>query len=158
MKTFVSLLLALAVPLVVVRAAEKTLGEKTEEVVDKTTETAKKAGRAVVKTTKRAANAVVDAVTPDADARKINVQLSEHKIDMPKKLKSGKTAFVVKNSGKEKHSFEVEGEGIDQSFLTPVGPGETKVLHVDLKPGTYQVSCPLKGDDKKGMKLTLTVR
>jgi uncharacterized cupredoxin-like copper-binding protein len=164
MKTLVSILLALAVSTVVAQGAteeeekDKTLGEKTSETLDKAKEKTKEAGRAVVDTTKRAADAVVDAVTPEADARKVDVKLTEHDIDMPKKLEAGKTAFVVHNAGKEKHNFEVEGEGIDKKFLLPVGPEETKVLHVDLKSGSYKAYCPMENDAKKGMKVKLTVR
>jgi iron uptake system EfeUOB component EfeO/EfeM len=161
MKTLVSIFLATAVSFVVARA-EETVPEKAvktaKEVGSDVAETTENVAKSVAKGTKRAANAVVDAVTPDADARKVNVRLSEHDIDMPKTLKPGKTAFVVKNSGKEKHNFEVEGQGVDQKFLIPLAPDETKVLHVNLKQGTYEVSCPLKDDAKKGMKLNLTVR
>lgn len=168
MRTIVSVFFAVVVSVLIARA-EETVAEKTSDAVETTKRKAKKVGREVAETTeevarsvangtKRAAHAVVDAVTPDADAHRVKVQLSEHEIDMPKKVKPGKTAFVVKNAGKERHSFEVEGAGIDQSFLTPVGPGETKVLHVNLKRGTYKVRCPLQGDEKKGMKVTLTVR
>ena len=163
MKTFITLLLAAAVSVVVVQAEDKekkedeTLAEKTSETWDKTKEKTKEAGRAVADTTKRAADAVVDALTPDADARKVDVKLTEHAIAMPTELESGKTAFVVRNAGKEKHNFEVEGEGIDKKFFAPVEPDETKVLHVTLKSGTYKVFCPLKNDEKKGMKLKLTV-
>jgi uncharacterized cupredoxin-like copper-binding protein len=161
MKTLVSILLALAVSTAVVRATEeeeKTLGEKTSETLDKAGEKAKEAGRATADTTKKATDAAVDAVTPDSDARRVEVKLSENDIDMPKKLKPGKTAFVVYNAGKEKHNFKVEGEGIDKKFILAVGPTETKVLHVDLKEGTYNASCPMDDHEEKGMKVKLAVR
>lgn len=165
MKTLVLIFLAAAFSIIVVEAADteekekdKTLGEKTSEAWDTTKEKTKEAGRAVADTAKKAADAVVDAVTPDTDARKVEVTLTEHDIDMPKKLESGKTAFVVKNSGKEKHNFEIQGEGIDQKFIFAAGPGETKVLHVNLKTGSYKVYCPMEDHDKKGMKLNLTVK
>lgn len=173
MKTFVSLLLALAVSIVVVNGAteeeEKTLGEKTSETLDKAKEKTKEAGRAVADTTKevgravadtakKAADAAVDAVTPESDARRVEVKLSENDIDMPKRLKTGKTAFVVYNAGKEKHNFKVEGEGIDKKFILAVGPTETKVLHMDLKSGDYKAFCPMDDHKGKGMKVKLTVK
>ena len=136
----------------------KTLGEKTTETLEKAKEKTKAAGQTVVKTTKETTKAVVDAVTPDSDARKVDVKLMEHSIDMPKTLDGGKTAFVVHNSGKEKHNFEVKGEGIDKKFILDVAPGDTKVLHVTLKSGTYKVSCPVKDHEHEGMNLTLTVK
>jgi uncharacterized cupredoxin-like copper-binding protein len=77
---------------------------------------------------------------------------------MPKQIESGKTAFVVRNAGKEKHNFELTGEGIDKKFLATVDPNETKVLHVDLKPGAYKIICPVKDHEEEGMKLNLTVK
>jgi uncharacterized cupredoxin-like copper-binding protein len=161
MKTIISILLALTISILGVQATEeeeKTLGEKTSETLDKAKEKTKEAGRAVADTTKKAADAVVDAVTPESDARRVEVKLSESDIDMPKKLKPGKTAFVVYNAGKEKHNFKVEGEGIDKKFILAVGPTETKVLHMDLKAGTYNAYCPMDDHEEKGMKVKLAVK
>src|SRR5688572_6157842 len=126
------------------KKADRTLGEKTESTLEKAGEKTKDVGRAIADTTKKAADAVVDAVTPDKDARKVEVTLREHKIEMPKQVDAGKTAFVVRNIGKEKHNFEIAGEGIEKKFLASVDPNETKVLHIDLKPGNYKVFCPVK--------------
>ena len=158
--TFVSLTVAAAISVASAqeKKADKSLGEKTAETLGKAGEKTKDAGRAVVDTTKKAANAVVDAVTPDKDAHKVDVKLAEHQIEMPKTLASGKTAFVVHNAGKEKHNFHIEGEGIDKGFLAAVSPNDTKVLHVDLKSGTYKVYCPVQDHAGEGMKLNLTVK
>jgi uncharacterized cupredoxin-like copper-binding protein len=135
----------------------KSLGEKTGELLDKTAEKTKDAGRAVVDTSKRAVESAKDAVTPDADARKVDVRLIEHEIEMPKQLPAGKTAFVVKNAGKAKHNFEIQGQGLDKKFWMSVDPAESKTLHVDLKPGTYKVFCPVGDHEEHGMKLELKV-
>jgi uncharacterized cupredoxin-like copper-binding protein len=165
-----STLTAVALSLGSMQAAEeKTIGEKTGQVIDKTVEKSKElgrktvektkeAGRAVAEGTKKATAAAKDAVTSDSDARKVDVTLSEHKIDMPMQLASGKTAFVVRNAGKYEHSFEIAGEGLDKKFLLAVDPNETKTLDVDLKPGTYKVRCPVKGHEAKGMEASLTVK
>jgi uncharacterized cupredoxin-like copper-binding protein len=154
-----AVLLAAAIPVATAqeKKAGKTLGEKTSEVLEKAGEKTKEAGKAVADSTKKAAEAVKDAVTPD-NARKVEVRLSEHKIEMPKQLDSGKTAFVVTNGGAMKHNFEIAGEGLDKKFLMDVGPNETKTLHVDLKPGTYKVTCPVGDHKEHGMKLDLTVK
>ncbi len=170
MKTILIASLALAAAISATSAEEKkTIGEKTADTLEKAGEktkevgravvdTTKDAGRAVVDTTKQAATALVDAVTPDKDARKIDVNLLEHRIDMPKSIEAGKTAFVVRNGGKEKHNFKIQGEGVDKKFLIGVDPNETKVLHVDLKPGTYKIHCPVKDHDTEGMTLDLIVK
>jgi Cupredoxin-like domain len=146
---FVSLSLATAMSFALAqeKKAGTTLGEKTKDV-----------GRAIADTTKKAADSVVDAITPDSDARKVEVKLTEHQIDMPKRLEAGKTAFVVRNSGKEKHNFEIQGEGIEKKFLADLGPDETKVLHVNLKPGNYKVHSPAKNREGEGLSLNLTVK
>jgi uncharacterized cupredoxin-like copper-binding protein len=146
---FVSLALVAGISLATAqeKKADKSLGDKTKDV-----------GRAISDTTKKAADSVVDAVTPDADAHKVEVKLSEHEIDMPKKLENGKTAFVVHNAGKEKHNFEIQGAGIEKKFFADLAPDETKVLHVTLKPGAYKVYCPVKDHEGEGMKLNLTVK
>jgi uncharacterized cupredoxin-like copper-binding protein len=147
---------AVAVSLNVVRAEGPA--EKAGEVAQDTVDTAKNVGHSVVKGTKKAAQKVADALTPESDARVFNVTLTEYHIDMAGGTKPGKTAFVVKNEGKQKHSFEVVGNGTDDKFLTDVAPGQTKVLHVRLTRGTYRVYCPVDGHRKKGMETKLTVK
>jgi uncharacterized cupredoxin-like copper-binding protein len=158
MKTVLIVPIIIAAALSVATAQEKTLGEKTSETLQKAGEKAKEAGRAVVDGTKKATDVVVDAVTPDKDARHVEVKLVEHRIEMPKQLGTGKTAFVVHNTGKAKHNFQIAGEGIDKKFMADLSPDETKVLHVDLKPGTYKVTCPVGEHEDEGMKLNLTVK
>jgi uncharacterized cupredoxin-like copper-binding protein len=159
MKTtlFTSLALASAISFATA-AEEKTFGERAGETLDKAAQKTKEAGRAVADTTRKAAESVTEAVTPDADARKVEVTLTEHKINMPKSLEAGKTAFVVTNNGKGKHNFEIEGQGIEKKFMMSLGPNDTKTLHVDLKPGTYKVYCPVGEHAAEGMKLDLTVK
>jgi uncharacterized cupredoxin-like copper-binding protein len=132
--------------------------QKAGEVAQDTVDTAKNVGHSVVRGTKRAVNTVADALTPESDARQVNVTVTEYHIDMPGTTKPGKTAFIVKNEGKQKHSFRVQGHGSDQQFLTSLGPKETKVLHVNLKRGSYTASCPVDGHQGKGMESKLTVR
>jgi uncharacterized cupredoxin-like copper-binding protein len=156
MKTFFSIILAVTVSIGTVRPQGPV--QKATDVAEDTAETAKNVGHSVAKGTKKAVNTVVDALTPDADARRVDVTLGEYKIDMPTSLKPGKTAFIVKNAGKQKHNFEVKGDGTDQKFITDLTPKQTKVLHVRLKRGTYTVYCPVGDNQKKGMETSLTVR
>lgn len=156
MRTLLSIIVAVAISLSAVQAQGPV--EKAGEVAEDAADTAKNVGRSVAKGAKKAANTVVDALTPDPDAYKVDVTLTDYHIDMPTSLKPGKTAFIVKNTGKQKHNFEVQGNGIEQKFLVNLGRNETKVLHVNLKRGTYSVYCPVNGHRKKGMDVKLTVR
>ena len=153
MKTFLAIILAGAISIVALPLQAQT--EKKDESVG---EKASDAAHAVAKTAKEAAEAVVDAVTPDTDAKKVNVNVTEDSIDMPKRVEPGKTAFVVKNSGKEKHNFEVRGHGIDKKFMLALAPDETKVLHVDLKTGKYKAVCLMTDHENKEIAVSLTVR
>lgn len=146
--------LAAAVP---VRAEdEKTVKEKTAEVWDKTKEVAKETGEIIADKTKQAVAAVEDAVDkPDADAKMVNVQITDQGIEMDQSLAAGKTAFVVKNTGKEKHNFEIEGSNLEKSFWLAISPGDSKTMQVDLKAGTYEADCKLHGTKEPHVKLTV---
>jgi len=140
-------------------AADKTVGEKSAEVWDKTKATTKDVTQKVVKKTKEAVNRVEAAVRePDADARKVDVKVNEKGVQMPKSLPAGKTAFVVTNTGKEAHNFEIEGEALDKNFWFALSPKQTKTMQVDLKAGTYDAYCTGEGHAKKEQKVQLMVR
>jgi uncharacterized cupredoxin-like copper-binding protein len=156
MKVSLLTIIAVALSLGVVWAEGPV--EKAKDVAEDTAETAKDVGHKVVKGTKKVVNKVVDAVTPDPDARRVDVTLSDDKIDMPTSLETGKTAFVVKNVGNEKHNFVVRGKDGTHKFMVDLQPNETKVLHVQLKRGTYTAYAPLDGHPKKGTETTLTVK
>jgi iron uptake system EfeUOB component EfeO/EfeM len=114
--------------------------------------------RTVAHGVKKAADTVEDAFTPDSDARRVDVTVTDDRIDMPTRLKPGKTAFVVKNAGKTTQNFEVEGRSVDRKFVAAPHPGETKVLHVILKRGTYTAYSPEKEGNKRTAEVTLRVR
>ena len=153
MKTILSLLFAGLISTAVAQV------DTARNVVHSTVRGTKEAARTVAHGVKKAADAVEDAVTPDSDARRVDVTLTEDKIDVPTPLKPGKTAFVVKNAGKTTQNFEVEGRSVDRKFVAAPNPGETKVMHVTLKRGTYTVySSPGKDGEKQTPKTTFRVR
>ena len=156
MKTLISIFFAGAISIALVHATDPA--EKAAEVARDTADTAKNVGKTAVRKTKEAVETVADVFTPEAGARHVNVTLTEYRIDMSASLKRGKTAFIVKNAGKNKHNFEVRGEGTDRRFLLDVSPQQTKVMHVDLKRGTYTAFCPEDHHQVKGMEVTLSVR
>src|ERR1043166_368508 len=135
MKTLLSFILTSALSITFARAVEPV--DTAANVARDTAETAKNVGKTAARKTKEAAETVKDALTPEPDARHVNVTLTDYQIEMPTSLRRGKTAFIVRNGGKHKHNFEVSGNGTDQKFYFDVKPGETKVLHVKLTRGTY---------------------
>src|SRR5438132_14327759 len=152
MKTFLSIAFA---GLISTAAAQV---DTAENVARSTVRETKKAADTVAHGAKKAADTVVDAVTPDSDARRVDVKVTGDRIDMPTRLKPGKTAFVVKNAGKTTQNFEVEGQSVDRKFVAAPNPGETKVLHVNLKRGTYTAYSPGKDKNKRTGEVTVRVR
>src|ERR1700719_3356627 len=152
MKTFFSMVFAGMISTAVAQV------DTAENVVHSTVRGTEKAARTVAHGVKNAADTVEDAVTPDSDARRVDVTVTDDRIDMPAQLKPGKTAFVVKNAGKTTQNFEVEGRSVDRKFITAPNPGETRVLHVTLNRGTYTVHSVGKSADKETAKATLRVR
>ena len=152
MKTFLSIVFAGLISTAVAQV------DTAENVVHSTVRGTEKAARTVAHGVKKAADTVEDAFTPDSDARRVDVTITEDRIDMPTQLRPGKTAFVVKNAGKSTQNFEVEGRSVDRKFVAAPNPGQTKVLHVYLKRGTYSVYSPGKTGDKGTPNATLRVR
>jgi len=81
-----------------------------------------------------------------------NVQLSQPSIG------PGAVVFTISNVGTIPHAFEVEGHGIERKTEV-IQPGSTATITLELKPGTYELYCPI-GDgshEELGMITHLTV-
>jgi len=118
--------------------------------------TAKNVGHSVAKGTKKAAYKVKEALTPDPDANRVDVNVTTDRIEMPETIPPGKTAFVVTNRSDEKLSFKVEGK--DESFSRTLAPNETKVFHVDLNRGSYHTTARVSGKNTNKVKVNLQVK
>jgi uncharacterized cupredoxin-like copper-binding protein len=156
MKTLISIVLVTAISVAIAQA--QGVGDRAAAAAQDTADTAKNVGRSVARGTEEAVDSAAEALTPDSDARRVNVTMSEYKFDMPTTLRPGKTAFIVKNAGKKTHNIEIKGNGIDRKFAANLRPGQSRVLHVVLKRGTYDVTCPVDFHMMKGMTAKLTVR
>ncbi len=91
------------------------------------------------------------------DGDTIEVSLVEFEIDMPMNVPEGNTTFQITNDGTTEHSFEVEGQGIEESLTQNLMPGDSTTLQVDLDPGSYTVYCPVDNHREQGMEVQLTV-
>ncbi|HWC74004.1 MAG TPA: cupredoxin domain-containing protein [Gemmatimonadales bacterium] len=80
-----------------------------------------------------------------------NVQLSEQTIA------AGSVTFAVRNAGSIPHAFEIEGQGIEKETTT-IQPGDSATLTVTLKPGTYEVYCPVGNDSHKKLGMVAQLR
>ena len=133
--------------------AQETATEKAKDVAEDTAETTKKAAKTVAKAPKKIATAV-----RDANAQKVNVNMRDYQFAMQSTARPGLTTFVIKNAGRKEHTFAIKGEGVDQKLTPNLKPGQSATMQVDLKPGTYNITCPVDFHTMRGMKTTLTVK
>lgn len=101
--------------------------------------------------------AVVEEGAALVSGDEVPVSLMEFAIDMPTTLPAGPVTFAVTNDGTITHSFEVENESLEEELETPLEPGQTGLLTVDLAPGTYEIYCPIGNHADNGMRVEVTV-
>ena len=94
-----------------------------------------------------------------AAAQAVPVTLSEFKIEMGRDtVSAGTVKFNIKNEGTTTHAFYVKGDGANKGSRE-VAAGESASFSLPLKPGTYEIYCPLAdlSHKKAGMSRTLVV-
>lgn len=97
-------------------------------------------------------------LTP-GDPAAVTAKLSEWKVELSQPtITAGTVTFTVTNTGTVPHAFEVEGQGIEKETEV-IQPGSSATLKLTLKPGNYDVYCPVGGDSHKhlGMETHLRV-
>jgi len=95
----------------------------------------------------------------DSVVKTIRVEETEYSLKPTQSTLQKPGIYVLEavNSGETTHALEVEGEGIEK-FSDKIQPGESTKLRVDLKAGTYGLTCPVDGHEDKGMETTITVK
>jgi plastocyanin len=94
-----------------------------------------------------------------ATAQAVTVTLLEWKIALGRDtVPTGSVTFRVKNAGTITHGFYVRGDGVDKGSRE-IPAGQDAPLTVTLKPGTYEVFCPMSDMSHKmaGMVRKLVV-
>ncbi|MGQ0639746.1 MAG: cupredoxin domain-containing protein [Gemmatimonadaceae bacterium] len=94
-----------------------------------------------------------------ATAQSVTVTLSEWKIALSRdSVRAGAVTFEVKNGGQMMHAFSVRGDGVDKG-TREIPARQAGSLTVTLKPGTYEVFCPMSEESHKqaGMSRKLVV-
>lgn len=94
-----------------------------------------------------------------ARAQDVTVTLSEWRMRFSQdSVPAGNVTFNLVNRGVIAHALQITGPGVDKSSRQ-INTKETATLTVTLKPGTYEVSCPLAEGSHKmaGMSKTFVV-
>ena len=94
-----------------------------------------------------------------AGAQSVTVTLSEWKIGLTRDtVQAGAVTFEVNNTGQMTHAFYVKGNGIDKG-TREIPARQAGSLTLTLKPGTYDVFCPMSEESHKqaGMSRKLVV-
>ena len=89
----------------------------------------------------------------------IPVQLSDYTIT-PSTLsprEGGTITLSIINNGPSSHALEIEGNGVEEETGT-ISTGGREKLTVDLKPGTYEMYCPIGDHRSRGMEGSIVVR
>jgi len=72
--------------------------------------------------------------------------------------KAGSVAITFTNSAPLQHNVTVESSSGSTVGATPIFQGGSKVLNLNLKPGTYKFYCSVPGHRQAGMEGTLVVK
>lgn len=97
------------------------------------------------------ASPAIDPPTRRDSASRVNVRLSEWKLELSQlTVHTGEVEFSVTNGGTMPHAFEIEGQGLEKD-LEPIKVGATSKLRLTLPPGSYEVYCPIDSGAHKRM-------
>jgi plastocyanin len=106
-----------------------------------------------------AAVLAASSVAAAAQAVAVPVTLTEWKVEIARDtLPAGPITFRLSNKGTVTHGFYVSGEGVEKGSRE-LPAGESASFTVNLKPGTYEVFCPMSDNSHKaaGMVKKLVV-
>ena len=89
-----------------------------------------------------------------ADAQPVAVTLTEFKVTMAKDtVSAGPVTFRIKNAGTMTHAIFVMNDTFEKGSAE-IAAGQEATLTVTLKPGTYDVYCPVSDETHKKAGMT----
>jgi uncharacterized cupredoxin-like copper-binding protein len=98
-------------------------------------------------------------IAPAPKFTKVAVTATDFKFALSKTTgyTPGNYTFSLKNDGKSKHAFEMNGPGLKNQAGATVSAGQSTDLIVPLVKGTYEVWSPVGADKAQGMYTTIVV-
>ncbi|MDP4510117.1 cupredoxin domain-containing protein [Nonomuraea turcica] len=97
--------------------------------------------------------------SPAEQGRMINVTVNEFSFLIAKQdLAAGTYTFMIDNVGSAPHAMALKGPGVGTQQSDVVDGGKKTEWTVALRPGTYEVWCPVGNHRTQGMETTLTVK
>jgi plastocyanin len=98
--------------------------------------------------------AAAAAMASAASAQNVTVRLSEWKIDLTRDtVRAGVITLQVNNTGQMTHGLHVRGEGVDKG-TRDIPARQAESLTLTLKPGTYELFCPMSEGSHKQAGMT----
>lgn len=90
---------------------------------------------------------------PGPQGQVVGVVLREFEFEpKPIKARTGRVRFQLMNRGTVEHDFvipAIQQHGDHELHL--LKPGETRVVEIELRPGSYEVICTVRGHREAGM-------
>ncbi|NUW42083.1 hypothetical protein [Nonomuraea rhodomycinica] len=100
------------------------------------------------------------AATPAVRPTMVSVTMDEYSFSLPwHDLTAGTYTFLLSNAGSAPHAMTVDGPGIPGvAQSATILPGQRTSLTVTLRPGRYEVWCPVDDHRDLGMDTAVIVR
>jgi plastocyanin len=97
----------------------------------------------------------VSATADDATPEEFSFTLSRHYV-----VAGNVTVELNNRAGQDAHNLKARPKGSEEEGqeVGEAGPGENRVAHLELAPGTYQLFCSLPRHEEWGMSVDLEVR
>lgn len=130
-------------------SSNSTTGASSSQSTTSSAVTATTTATATASAPASASSQLTDAANPEGQLKYTKSSLT---------AKAGKVSISFSNMSPLEHNMTIESSSKQILGATPTFKGGTKVLTVNLKPGTYKFFCSVPGHRMAGMEGTLTVQ
>jgi hypothetical protein len=98
--------------------------------------------------------------TPPPPPARVQVVAQEFRYSLSRRvIRAGRAIIELRNLGEDAHDLRLRRVGGTGVYLWPVAqPGTTVDRELELRPGTYRLTCAVADHAARGMVATLRVR